>query len=344
MASRIASRGTMIMCTQGCSSYPLTVTGTSGADTREVRLTLEIPQPPDFSLAVSPASRSTAPGGTVTYTVSAQAAGGFAGDVALSLSGLTAAEATGSFAPAAIAGGAGASQLTISTTAALAPGTHTLTIAGTSGTLAHAVTATLVVPDFTLTASPASRSTVAGTATTYTVSVGALNGFTGTVALSLSGLPAGTSAFAPANVSGKGTSQLTVTPAASLAAGSYPLTVTGTSGAIVHTARITLVVTLPADFGLSVSPASASVAAGSNATYAVTVTAKGAFAGSVSLSVSGVPSLATASFAPNPLTAPGTSGLTVRTNRLTPHGTFTLTVTGRSGTLSHTATVTCTVS
>jgi uncharacterized membrane protein len=205
------------------------------------------------------------------------------------------------------------------------------------------VTVTLVVPDFTLTASPASRSTVAGTATTYTVSVGALNGFAGTVGLALSGLPAGTSSFTPASISGKGTAQLTVTPAASLAAGSYPLTVTGTSGAIVHTARVTLVVTVPADFGLSVSPAAATVTAGQNVAYTVTLTAKGGFAGSVSLSVSGVPSLATASFAPNPLSAPGTSVLTVRTNRSTPHGTFTLIVTGRSGTLSHTATATCTV-
>jgi uncharacterized membrane protein len=325
-------------------TYPLTVTGASGTSTREVRVTLEIPPPPDFSLAVSPTSQSTAPGGALTYTVSAQAVGGFSGDVALSLSGLSGAEASWSFAPAAIAGGAGAAQLTVTTTAAIAPGVHTLTITGTSGTLSHSVTASLVVPDFTLTASPSSRSTTPGTAVTYTVSIGSLNGFAGTVALSLSGLPAGsTSSFAPASVSGKGTSQLTVTPAASLAPGTYPLTVTGTSGAIVHTARVTLVVASPPDFGIAASPASASVVAGQSVTYTVTVSSKGGFAGSVSLSVSGLPSLATASFAPNPRTAPGTSVLTVRTAATTPRGTYTLTITGRSGTLSHSTTVTCVV-
>ena len=44
--------------------------------------------------------RTTPPGGSVDYTVSTAAVGGFTGDVALSLSGLTAAQASWSFAPA----------------------------------------------------------------------------------------------------------------------------------------------------------------------------------------------------------------------------------------------------
>jgi subtilisin family serine protease len=319
-------------------TYALTITGTSGTSTRSTRVSLVIPQPPDFSLTATPASRTTSAGGSATYTVSTSAVGGFSGDVALSLSG--SGSASGSFAPAAIAGGSGASELTVTTAASIAPGKYPLTITATSGSLTHSAVVTLIVPDFSLAASPATRSTTPGTAATYTVSVGAVNGFTGSVALSLSGLTQGTWSFAPASVSNAGTSQLTVTPTA---AGTYTLTVTGTSGSIVHTAKVTLVVAAPGDFGLTATPASATVVAGQNAAYTVAVSSSGGFAGSVSLSVSGLPSQASASFAPNPLAAPGSSTLTVRTSRLTTRGTFTLTITGRGGSLSHATTVTLAV-
>jgi subtilisin family serine protease len=320
-------------------TYALKIKGTSGTNTRSTTVTLVIPQPPDFSLAVTPASRSTAPGGGVDYTVSSTAIGGFTGDVALSVSGLPA-QATSSFAPAAIAGAAGASQLTIATLSSLAPGRYTLTITGTSGSLTHTATVTLVVPDFSLGASPTSRTTTPGTAVTYAVSVGAVNGFTGTVALSLSGLSQGTSSFTPASVTGSGTSTLRITPTA---AGTYTLTVTGTSGPITHTRTVTLIVSSPADFGLSATPASRSVTAGGSTTYSVTVLPVGGFAGSVSLSVSGLPSGATASFSPTSATPSTPATMTVRTTRLTTRGTRTLTITGRSGTLTHTTTVTLVV-
>ncbi len=315
-------------------AYSLTITGTSGTSTRSAVVELVITPPPDFSLAVTPASRTTAPGGTVDFTVSTSAVGGFTGDVALSLGGLTAAQATWSFAPAVIAGGAGASQLTLATDGAIAPGTYTLSITATSGSLTHSTAATLVVPDFSLSVSPATRTTTPGTAVTYSVSVGAVNGFAGTVSLGLSGLAQGTWTFAPSSITGAGTATLTVTPTA---AGTYSLTVTGTSGSIVHTRTVTLVVSAPADFGVSVTPASATVVAGKNVSYTVSVSSIGSFAGSVSLSVAGLPALTTASFSANPVTAPRSVTMTVRTTRLTPRGTFTITVTGRSGSLVHSA-------
>jgi uncharacterized membrane protein len=315
-------------------TYALTITGTSGPNTRSTRVALEIPQPPDFSLTATPASRSTAPGGSVGYTVSTTALGGFAGDVALSLSGLTGAQASWSYSPAAIAGGAGASQLTVSTAASLAPGRYTLTITATSGSLTHSTTVTLVVPDFSLGVSPASRTTTPGTAASYTVSVGAINGFAGNVALTLSGLTQGTWSFAPASISGSGASALTVTPAA---AGTYSLTITGTSGPIVHSRTVTLVVSAPADFSVAVTPASATAVAGRSVAYTVSVSSVGGFAGSVSLSVSGLPSLASATFSSDPVTPPRSVTMTVRTSAFTPRGTFGLTVSGRSGSLVRSA-------
>ncbi len=92
------------------------------------------------------------------------------------------------------------------------------------------------------------------------------------------------------------------------------------------------------DFGLGGSPSSLSVNRGGTARYTITVTDTSPFSGSVSLSVKGLPSRSSASFSPNPATA--TSTLTVTTNRHTPSGTYALTITGTSGSLTHTATVT----
>src|SRR5581483_4825523 len=75
-------------------------------------------------------------------------------------------------------------------------------------------------PDFTISASPASQTVTAGNGTSYTATIGALNGFSGSVALSVSGLPTGASgSFNPASVSGSGNSTLSVSTGTNTAAG-----------------------------------------------------------------------------------------------------------------------------
>jgi hypothetical protein len=78
-------------------------------------------------------------------------------------------------------------------------------------------------PDFTLATSPSSQTITAGASTTYSVNVGSVNGFSGSVALSVSGLPGGASAsFSPPSASGSGTSVLSVSTSGAVAANSYP--------------------------------------------------------------------------------------------------------------------------
>jgi len=94
------------------------------------------------------------------------------------------------------------------------------------------------------------------------------------------------------------------------------------------------------DFSLTVTPSSQSVSQGGSTTYTATVAPLGGFTGSVTLSVSGLPSGATGSFSPNPITGgAGSSTLTVTVGGSTTPGTYTLTVTGASGSLSHSASV-----
>jgi subtilisin family serine protease len=302
---------------------------------------------PDFTVAASPSSQTTAPGGSVTYDVSVSGVNGFTGDVSLALAGLSPSQASWSASPPVVQGGSGTAQLTVSTSATIAPGTYPLTITGSSGATSHSATASLVVPappDFAVGVSPASRSVFGGDAATYTVGVSSLNGFTGTVALSLGGLPAavGGATFTPATVAGAGSSQLTVATSASAPAGTYPLTISGTSGATTHSVAATLVVSAR-DFSLAVSPSSVSVTRRQAASYTVTVSSPNGFAGSVSLAVAGLPSGASASWSRNPVTVPGSTTLRVTTTGSTARGTFTLRVTGTSGALVHQATATLTV-
>ena len=97
----------------------------------------------------------TAGAGT-SYTVTITPTGGFTDPVTLSLAGLPRG-ASGSFNPNPAGG---SSTLTVGTDTSAPAGTYSLTVTGTAGSLTHTASATLVInvpPDFTLGASPASR-------------------------------------------------------------------------------------------------------------------------------------------------------------------------------------------
>ncbi len=300
---------------------------------------------PDYTVAASPASHSVVQGSSTSYTVTVTPSGGFTGTVSFSVSGLPAGAAA-TFNPTSVPG-SGTSTMSVTTSSTTPTGSYPLTIAGTSGTLTHTASVTLVVtapvtPNFSLSASPASQSVVQGASTSYTVTITPSGGFTGSVTLSASGLPAGAAAsFAPNPATS--TSTMSVTTSSTTPTGSYPLTITGTSGTLSHTASVTLIVTAAAtpNFTLSASPSSQTVTQGASTSYTVTITPSGGFTGSVTFSASGLPAGATASFAPNPATS--TSSMTVTTATTTPAGSYPLTITGVSGTLSHTASVTLVV-
>lgn len=196
-------------------------------------------------------------------------------------------------------------------------------------------------PDFSLSVSPSSQTTLqGGTTAGYTLTINGTNGFASSVGLSVSGLPSdATASFVPNPATT--TSTMTIATASTTPVGSYPLTITGTSGSLTHTATATLVVDPAGDFTLGADPTSQSVVQGSSTSYGITVNATGGFNGSVSLSATGLPSGATALFAPNPTT--NTSTLSVATAPTTPAGTYAVTVTGTSGSLTHTVPITLVV-
>lgn len=199
-------------------------------------------------------------------------------------------------------------------------------------------------PDFGLSLSPASVTITQGSSGgTSTVTVTALNGFSGVVGLSYSALPSGvTASLNPTSVTGSGTSSLTFTASSTAATGTVIVTITGTcsSPGLTHTARITLTVNVPTppNFTLSASPTSLSVARGAAKTSLISIHKSGGFSSSVSLSASGQPSGVAASFGPNPATS--TATLTLKASSTATVGTFTVTVTGKGGGLTRTTKIT----
>lgn len=97
------------------------------------------------------------------------------------------------------------------------------------------------------------------------------------------------------------------------------------------------------DFSVSATPAQQSVTAGNAASYTVNVATQNGFNGTVSLSVAGLPTGATARFSASAISTSGSSTLTLSTAGSTAARNSTLTITGQSGNLSHSTTATLSV-
>lgn len=197
-----------------------------------------------------------------------------------------------------------------------------------------------VQSDFSVSAQPPSQTVVQGADTSYTVTLTPSNGFSGTASLSVDGLPAGASgSFNPTSIVGSGSSTLMVSTLSPTAPGTYPLTITASSGSLIHTTNVDLVVTVAPDFSLSASPPRLILHRGSNVTFRVTVGSIGGFAGAVTLSSSGLPPGTKGSFNHKIITGSGTSSFRVSANQSATPGTYTLTIGGSSDAVSHSTTV-----
>ena len=196
--------------------------------------------------------------------------------------------------------------------------------------------------DFGIGASTASASVTQGSSTTDTITITPQNGFTGSVALSASGLPTGvTASFSPSSTTGSST--LTFTASSTATTGTKSVTITGTSGSLTHTTTVSLTVNAAAapNFAIAAAPSTVSVTQGSGVSDTVTITPQNGFTGSVALAASGLPSGVTAAF--NPTSTTSTSTLTLTASSTAATGTSTVTITGTSGTLTHSTTISLTV-
>lgn len=205
----------------------VTITGTSGNLNTSTTIALTVIPPPSFALSSSPSTLSITQGSIGASTVFVTGVGGFASSVTLSATGLPSG-VTAAFAPNP---GAGSSVLTLtaSSTAAIG-GPVTVTITGISGALTATTAISLTVtatPTFSFSGSAMSITPGATTGNTATITVTPANGFTGTVNLSCSVTPVlavdpVTCSFSPSSLTISGaaaqTSTLTVTTTAATSA------------------------------------------------------------------------------------------------------------------------------
>ncbi len=160
----------------------------------------------------------------------------------------------------------------------------------------------------------------AGSATS-TITVTASGGFSGPVMLSCptTGLPTGVTCNFATNPVTPGaspaTSVLTVNTTANTPVGSTPLSISGTSGSVVSSATVTLVVVAAGsgNFTLTATPASQTVSPGSSGTSTITINPTGGFTGTVALACSITTTASPAPVCSLPASAATTATLTVTT-------------------------------
>lgn len=127
-------------------------------------------------------------------------------------------------------------------------------------------------PDFSISANPGSLTIHQGLTGSTTVSTTPILGFSSSVSLSASGLPLGMTAnFNPAVISGNATSNAVFNVANSVAPGTYNITVTGTSGTLVHSTGVSIKVDVPPQLStITVSPTNPSLGLGATIQFHAT--------------------------------------------------------------------------
>ena len=209
---------------------------------------------------------------------------------------------------------------------------------------------------FFLTVDPSSQTIAQGASAHSTVIILSVNGFAGTVALSLFfpgvKLPA---VMSPSNVTvpanGTARATLTITPSTNTQIGNYTIAVMGIGSSQGKTRYSSSIVTVRVvtdqDFTIASSPSTIVNVVGSSSTANILLSSLNGYSGTVSLSVTIPFGYITATGGQNSvsLSAGGTatSALQIITSGATSLGTYNITVTGTSGSHIHTTTITMTV-
>ena len=296
----------------------ITVTATGGGVTSAANVSLAIVPP--FRLTKNIDAVTVPQGSSAPMTLTSTSAGGFSGAVALtaSLSNGSALPAgvTVGFAPSTISSpGSGTSTVTVAASNSAVAGRYSIAIKGTSGSLTNTIILPLMLTSsatFTLAAAPSSVTMAAGASSATTITMTAASGFTSSIALSTGSLPAGiTVQFSSTSITQFSGTTFTARAASTVAAGSYPITVTGTGGGV--TPAPTVVVTIVVS-GFTITPgsAAASLAHGGSVVVALGTAVTNGFSGALNLTVTGLPTGVTAVFTPQTITNPAAGNSSLR--------------------------------
>lgn len=243
------------------------------------------------------------------------------------------------------------SRMIVSASAAAVPGRYEFN-AETSGfdglvrkTATQRVTLDIVRPFIVI--APAPTTVVAGGSVEVDVGITRIPNYDGVVALRVlpNTIPVGTIAqFTPSESAGNRV-VLRLAVLASTPAGRYVVKVEGSARGVVDTTQFDLTVTdfpVPPDIAIAATPLARTITAGESASFDLALSRTVPSIGVITLSATGLPNGATATFAPTAV-AGTSSQLVISTTSSTPPGNYTLGVVATAGTLVKQTTVALTV-
>jgi hypothetical protein len=219
-------------------------------------------------------------------------------------------------------GGSRTSGWVVTTTSAAVIGSYPFTMIATDGTVTEQVSSKLNIGDFGISITPSTANAPTTGSASYSLTISSINGYSGAVQTSISGLPAGATVTSGLGSLTAGTSSSSLNiQTTNVATGSYPFTVTGTADSFTRSASATLVVqALPPAFTGSITPTSATLSVGQSANFAITLNSQNGATGTVNLQCLNVPTGTTCAFSPTAPTLPANGSapdtLTVQVNSM----------------------------
>lgn len=212
----------------GSSTVTLQANGAGVSASATLALQVEAAPVGTFALSADPSALELAQGASGVVDLDIDRSGGFAGSVALAVSG--APEGLDAVLGAAAVTGDG-TDLTITASGSLAAGVYTLTVTGTGeGTAERQAQVAVTVVEtsagtFEITVSPTALSLDQGAAGTVTVSIDRSGGYTGPVTLAVENVPAGVDAQLSETVVAGDEATLQVSVGAGAATGGFSLAI-----------------------------------------------------------------------------------------------------------------------
>ncbi len=298
--------------TAAASTSVLTITGTSGTMKQTAVVSLVVVAP-SLTLSAGAASvtvqASSSESLIMTITETA-----LTSSVALSVSGLPTG-ITAAFSPATLSA-SGSSTLKFTAASTVSAGTYKLTVTAAGGGLTQTAAVSLVVtriPTCVLASSPASVTLKAGLSASVQLSCGSPSGtFSAPLTVTMAGAPAGMTAQLSANTLTPGaTTTLSITPAISMASGTYNLTYGVSGSGFTGTLAIPVTVQAQNILTLTASTMQLNLKPATSGQVTLTTVALGSFNSAIAFTAT-APSGLTVSLSKTSLAAPG-SGAVVAT-------------------------------
>ena len=278
---------------------------------------------PGLAVVSTPDPVNVLAGGYANVKINITGTHGFTGSVDLSAAGMPSGFSA-TFTPSTVVTDGGTiMNLTIADT--VAPGLHDITFYVLHSSIVYPYPLHVNVQNFSL-SKPTGLSMLVGTSSKFTITSSGSNGFTGTVGLTVQGVPAGVTQTHPPTMAVPGSFDLGLTASVNAQAGKYDLLVSGAFNGTARNVTLELAVT---NFSLQAETPEISLLPGEGAKVVVKVLSVQNFSKAVQLGVSG-PLSVTMSLNLSAVIAPGSALLTIKLPSAINFGKYMIFVNGTS--------------